>query len=99
MSDGRLSDKLRELIDQSVAAKAFSYDEWAEDCAALLRDHGPELLRALEDAERLEWMSHALLRRASIRIDGTTTFKAVNAWSIAADGTDLRAAIDQARQS
>lgn len=46
------------------------------------------------DAARLDWLQQQM-RRATIRTGAT--MKLVNAWSIAADGTDLRAAIDAAR--
>lgn len=48
------------------------------------------------DAERLEWADKHLLREATMRFG--TEFKAVNAWSIASAGTDLRVAIDAARK-
>lgn len=47
------------------------------------------------DAERLDWLQQQM-QRATIRTGAT--MKLVNAWSIAADGTDLRAAIDAARE-
>lgn len=56
------------------------------------------LAAAEADAARLEWMQKNLLRESSMRFDDGS-FKMVNAWAIASTGTDLRAAIDAAREA
>lgn len=50
------------------------------------------------DTARLDFFAEHCLREASMRFDDGT-FKAVNAWTIAAAGKDLRAAIDAMREA
>lgn len=54
-----------------------------------------EVLALRQDKARLDGMEKQLLRKASMRFDDGT-FKAVNAWSIASAGTNLREALDTA---
>jgi hypothetical protein len=88
---------MTELVTRESALEALDYVE-RNNSVGRKRDAILVILKAAKstDTERLDFMEKHLLREASMRFsDGS--FKAVNAWSIASAGTDLRQAIDAAR--
>lgn len=63
--------------------------------SASLNQADVRLEAAEVDVKRLDWFAKHSMREASMRFDDGS-FKAVNAWTIASSGTDLRTAIDAA---